>query len=116
MQDKTKYNSTNLIRIKSPKLELLLEQRTANISRIMQFACSIVVEYLAKHTWMSIEKVLAHDRVIIGQSFSEPRQASGWNLLECSLTITNKVNNTQLIGFMSQHNHESEEEADEGSK
>lgn len=43
-------NMYDLISIKTPEIQFLFEQRTTNVSRIVKFASSIVVQYLPTQT------------------------------------------------------------------
>jgi len=36
----------HLVRVETPELELLLEERTTHVDRVVQFARAVVVEYL----------------------------------------------------------------------
>lgn len=53
----------------------------------MQFSRSIVIENLAKDTWMSIEKILAHNWIIISERFGESGQSGSRNFLERCLLV-----------------------------
>ena len=72
----------HLIGIKSPVLEFGLEQRAADIRGIVQFARTVVVQYLGEHTRMSIEVELIEDRIVVGESFGQTGKSCGWNLLQ----------------------------------
>jgi len=76
---------SHLICVESPELQLLLEQRTTHIGRIMQFSGPIVVEYLCKDTGMSVEEILVEDRVVVGECLGETGQTSGRDLLQGGL-------------------------------
>ena len=56
----------DLIGIQAPVFELGFEQGAADVRGIVQFARSIIVEYLGEDTWMSIEVELVEDRIVIG--------------------------------------------------
>ena len=55
----------------TPKVEFFLEERSTNMGRIMEFAGSVVVEYLGEDSWMAVEEVLVEQWVVINQRFSQ---------------------------------------------
>lgn len=62
-----------LIGIEPPKLEFFLEKRTTDVGRIMKFPCSVIVEYLSKDSWMSVEEIFIEEWIIISESFCQTR-------------------------------------------
>lgn len=89
LQEETIFSTATayLIRVQAPKFELFLKQWPAHIRWIVKFACPIIVEYLTEDARVTIEKVLAHEWVIIGKRLSETRQSSGRYFLERSLLV-----------------------------
>jgi len=73
---------SDLICVESPEIELLLEERTTHVSRVVQLAGPVVVEYLRKDARMSVEEILVEYRVVVGQRLGETRQPRGRDLLE----------------------------------
>ena len=74
--------SSDLISVQAPELEFLLEERSADVGRVVQLASAVVVEDLCEDAWMSVEEIFVEDRVVVGQRFRQPRQPSGRNLLQ----------------------------------
>jgi len=74
--------SNDLIGVQSPELEFLLEERSADVGRVVQLASAVVVEDLGEDAWMSVEEIFVEDRVVVGQRFRQSRQPSGRNLLQ----------------------------------
>ena len=61
----------HLIGVQPPELQLLFEQRTANVNWIMQFTGAIVIQDLGEHTRMTIKEVLVQNGIIISQSLGQ---------------------------------------------
>ena len=72
-----------MIGVKAPVFQFGLEERPADIRGIVQFARTVVVQYLGEHTRMSIEVEFIEDRIVIGESFGQTGKPCGWNLLQC---------------------------------
>lgn len=71
-----------LIGIKSPEFEFLFEQGPTNVGRIMKFTSSVIVEYLGKDAWMSVEKELVENGIVVGKGFRQPWKSCGRDFLQ----------------------------------
>lgn len=72
----------DLIRIKTPEIELFLEKRAAYIRGVVQLPGAIVVEYLGEDTRVSVKEVLIEDRVIVGEGLGQSREPRRRDLLQ----------------------------------
>ena len=61
----------HLIGVEAPKVQLLLEQRAANVGRIVELAGAIVIEHLGEDPRMPVEEVLVEDRVVVAQCLGQ---------------------------------------------
>lgn len=48
----------------------------------MELPCTVVVEDLREHPWVTVEEVLVQDGVIVGQRLGQSGEARGRNLLQ----------------------------------
>jgi len=71
-----------LVGVETPEVELLLEERAADVGGVVQLAGAVVVEDLREDARMSVEEVLVEYRVVVGERLGEPRQARRRDLLE----------------------------------
>ena len=55
----------HLVAIQAPVLQLLLEQRPANVGGIVELARPVVIHYLTEHAWMPAERENIQSRIII---------------------------------------------------
>ena len=76
---------SHLIRVESPEVEFLLEQRSAHVGRVVQLAGPVVVEYLREDARMAVEEVLVEYRVVVGKGLGQPRQPRRRDLLQGGL-------------------------------
>ena len=72
----------HLIGIQTPEFQLLLEEGTAHVRRVVQLPRPIVVEDLSEDSRMSIEEVFVEDGVVVGQGFRQAGQSSRRDLLQ----------------------------------
>ena len=72
----------HLVGVQAPVLQLLLEERAADICRVVQFPGSVVIQNLSKNTGVPVEEVLVEDRVVVAERLGQPRQPRRRNLLE----------------------------------
>ena len=75
----------HLVRVQTPKLQLLLEERAAHVRRIVQLPRAVVVEDLGEDAGVPVEEVLIEDRVVVGQGLRQAGEAGGWDLLQRGL-------------------------------
>jgi len=97
----------HLVCVESPEVELLFEQRTAHVGRVVQLPGAIVVEDLREDARMSVEEVLVEYRVVVGQRLGETGQARGRDLLQRRLvrlvTDATHVDDDAVVGV--RHGH-----------
>ena len=72
----------HLIGIESPELELLLEERAADMRRVVQLAGPVVIEDLREDARVPVEKVFVEDRVVVDERLGQPRQSRGRDLFQ----------------------------------
>ena len=89
----------DLIRIKSPVFEFGLEQRTAHIRWVVQFASPVVVQYLREHAWVPVEVEFVEDSIVVGESFGETGEPCGWNLFQRRLICRGEQLINQVKSF-----------------
>ena len=71
-----------LVGVESPEVEFLLEQRSADVGRIVQLPGAVVVEDLREDARVSVEEVLVEDGIVVGQRLRQPAQPRRWDLLQ----------------------------------
>ncbi|GBM49135.1 hypothetical protein AVEN_179744-1 [Araneus ventricosus] len=74
-----------LICVQSPELQLLFEERSAHVGRVVELPGSIVIEDLREHARVPVEEVLVEDWIVVGEGFGQPGQSRSRNLLEGGL-------------------------------
>ena len=93
----------HLVGVESPEFELLLEERTAHVGRVVQLAGTIVVEDLSEDARMSVEEVLVENRIVVGERLGETREPGGGDLLERRLVRlvadASDVENDAVLGI-----------------
>lgn len=72
----------HLVGVEAPEVQLLLEQRPANIRGIMELPRAIVVEDLCKDPRMPVEEILVQDGVVVGEGLGQPREPRRGDLLQ----------------------------------
>lgn len=75
----------DLVGVETPKVELLLEERSAHVSRVVKLSGAIVIEHLRKNTGVPVEKVLVQYAIVVGQRLREPGQPGRRDLLQGGL-------------------------------
>lgn len=74
----------NLIGIKAPEFEFFLEQRSADIGRIVQLPRPVVVQYLREDSGVPVEEVLIQDGIVVGEGLRQAGQSRRSDFLQGS--------------------------------
>ncbi len=94
----------NLIGVKAPEFELFLEERTADVGRVVQFAGAVVIEDLGKDSWVAVEEVFVENGIVVGQGFRQPRQSRGRDLFErCAVRLETETAHVQNDAIFAVH-------------
>ena len=72
----------HLVGVQSPELQLLLEEGSADVRRVVELPRPVVVEDLGEDARVSVEEVLVEDGVVVGQGLREAGQPGGRDLLQ----------------------------------
>ena len=58
----------HLVAVQAPVLQLLLEQRPANVGGVVELASPVVIHYLTEHSWMPAERENIQSWIIISRT------------------------------------------------
>ena len=72
----------HLVGVQSPEFQLLLEQGTADVRRVVQLPRPIVVEDLGEDARMAVEEVFVENGVVVGEGFRQAGQSRCRDLLQ----------------------------------